>query len=237
MNYFDVPALSASLAKQLVRSAAHGKAYMDAPKKPTASMQFGTAVHAVILEPEKSAFVIRPDDLDRRTKEGKLHYAELEASGLPILTSQEAYAVMRIRDNILSIPAIEIALRSGKTEVEHYWDGRDVKCKAKADLVDGSTIYDIKTTQDASCYGFRKAIRQYQYGLQARHYLDGFGAERFIFIAVETEPPYAVGLYELTHRTLEEAGDWLAIAAERYCVGMSEGRWPGYSEAVWPIGD
>ena len=71
-DYFAVPALSASLAKKLAISAAHGREFMLNPPKQTPAMAFGTAVHATILEPHRQdVFVVRPDDLDRRTKDGK----------------------------------------------------------------------------------------------------------------------------------------------------------------------
>lgn len=235
-DYFSVPALNASLAKQLIKSAAHGREYMLNPLRPTASMQLGTAVHAAILEPHKTPFVVRPADLDRRTKDGKAAYAALEAGGLPILTQDEADAVQRIRDNVLAIADVASALSHGKTEVPAFWDGRNVSCKAKADLVAGDAVFDIKTCQDASQRGFLSSVYKYGYALQARHYLDGFDASEFIFIAVETSAPYAVAVYDLSDDLLSKGDKFLDIAAARYRHGMNTGEWPGFDSHVVTLG-
>ena len=237
-NYFKVPALSASLAKQLIKSAAHGKYWLDNPMEPTPSMALGTAVHAAILEPHRQdVFVVRPTDLDRRTKDGKARYAELEAAGLPILTQAEVDSVYRIRDAVLANADVASALANGKTEVPAFWDGRGTSCKAKADLVVGDVIMDVKTCQDASPRGFMKSVWSYRYFTQACHYLDGFAAKQFIFIAVETAPPYGVGIYELSHSLLDQGERDLDLAAARYQHGITTGTWPGYSDQIQMLGE
>ena len=43
----------------------------------------------------------------------------------------------------------------------------------------------------------------FKYHLQAAHYLQGTGAKRFIFVAVEKVFPYSVGVYELSPHFIE----------------------------------
>lgn len=237
-EYFSVPALSASLAKALIKSAAHAKWYIDHPTEPTPAMAMGTAVHAAILEPHRQdVFVVRPEGLDRRTKEGKARYAELEAAGLPIITQEDADAVQRIRDAVLAVPTVRDALEIGSKEVGHYWEGRGVRCKGKADLVTPDVIFDIKTCTDATPRGFLSSVYKYRYDIQARHYLDGFDhCDDFIFVAVETAPPYAVGLYSLSGALMERANADLDVCARRYRHGMETGIWPGLETTVQTIG-
>ena len=235
VDYFSVPALSASLAKQLVRSAAHGREYMLNPPKQTAAMAIGTVAHALILEPHRQdVFVIKRENWT--TKEGKAEKAALEATGLPILTQAEADAAQRMRDSVLAIPDIASAIANGKTEVPSFWDGRGVNCKAKADLVCGDTIFDIKTTDDASPRAFLSAVYKWKYAAQAAHYLDGFDGADFIFIAVEKTAPYGVGIYRLTPAMLREGDAMMQIAAERYAHGMATGEWPGLTHDIIEIG-
>jgi hypothetical protein len=44
--------LSSTGVKELVKSAAHYQAYLNAKREPTAEMIRGTVIHAMILEPE-----------------------------------------------------------------------------------------------------------------------------------------------------------------------------------------
>ena len=236
-DYFAVPALSASLAKKLAISAAHGREFMLNPPKQTPAMAFGTAVHAAILEPHRQdVFVVRPDDLDRRTKDGKARYAELEATGMAIITQAEADAVQRIRDNVLAIPFLRHSIEIGQKEVPAFWQARGTDCKAKADLVCGDIIIDIKTTDDASPRAFLNAVYKWSYALQAVHYLDGFDGADFIFVAVEKEPPHNVGLYRLTPDMLQIGERMMDVAAARYRHGIETGQWPGFTTEIIEIG-
>lgn len=234
-EYFNVPALSASLAKQLIKSAAHAKWYLDNKSKTTPAMAFGTAVHAAILEPHRNdVFVVKRHSWT--TKEGKEEREQLEETGLPILKQEDVDTIYRIRDAVLSVPVVRDALEVGAKEVGRYWEGRGVPCKGKADLVAGDTVFDIKTTTDATPRGFLSSVYKYQYGIQARHYLDGFDAADFIFVAVETEPPHAVGLYRLSDTLLIRASHDLDVCARRYADAMKTGNWPGLGDDVQLIG-
>lgn len=64
-------------------------------------------------------------------------------------------------------------------------------------------IIDIKTTKDASPDSFSKSCGQFRYDVQEALYTDmmsaAFGGDdwRFIFVAVENDPPFSVGVYQL----------------------------------------
>ena len=48
-EYFAIDAVNQSLLKEVLRSPAHASAYLGHPKKATAAMQLGTAVHSTLL--------------------------------------------------------------------------------------------------------------------------------------------------------------------------------------------
>jgi exodeoxyribonuclease VIII len=106
------------------------------------------------------------------------------------------------------------------------------------DAIQGSLIVDLKTTQDASPDGFAKTMAGLKYYVQAAHYLDGymhttdFEAKDFIFIAVETEAPYAIGVYNLDMVALEAGRHKMALAAEAYKATKSATAWKGYSPLI-----
>ena len=121
--------------------------------------------------------------------------------------------------------------------------GVDIKCRPDGWIDSQGIIFDVKTTRDASPDGFPREIRNYGYDLQAAFYLRcmraaGHDAKAFIFVAVEKEPPYAVGLHVMTDRYLEHANMRVtrtlekinaAIAADDYTTG-----WPMINDIDLP---
>ena len=58
--------------------------------KETPAMKLGTATHCAILEPERFDIeYIEAPYIDRRTKDGKALWSELEQSGKIVLTHEE----------------------------------------------------------------------------------------------------------------------------------------------------
>lgn len=245
-DYFAVEALSASGCKHLLRSAAHYKTWRDNPKEPTPAMKLGTAVHGLLLEPELTHFIVQPPHIDRRTKAGREEYdALLDEAGrrcLPIISYDDAIKAEEIRDSVLRNDRALEYLINAQTEIPTYWDSLEagVKCKAKIDAIrpDISTVIDVKTTKDASFEAFSRSIFNMFYHLQAAHYCEAYammheGAfpKDFIFIAVETEAPYAVGVYNLTPTSIELGMRMRNLAAERYKRAIETGEWKAYDEA------
>jgi PDDEXK-like uncharacterized protein DUF3799 len=71
-HYFAWNNVSKHQLDSLARSPAHYRAALEQPRKRTAAMVFGTAVHAAVLEPEEFARCYATDPgIDRRTKAGK----------------------------------------------------------------------------------------------------------------------------------------------------------------------
>jgi exodeoxyribonuclease VIII len=245
-NYFAIEALSASGCKHLLRSPAHYKNWRDNPVEPTAAMKLGTAVHGQILEPEKTHFIIQPPHIDRRTKAGREEFdaltEEAKRRGLPIIGYDDAIKAEAIRDAVYANPRAMELLIDAQTEVPVYWDSLEakVKCKAKIDALrpDIETVIDIKTTRDASQGAFSRGIFNMFYHLQAAHYCeayahlnDGAFPKEFVFIAVETEAPYATALYRLTPSCIDLGMRMRNIAAERYKRAIETNVWSGYDEA------
>ena len=97
----------------------------------------------------------------------------------------------------------------GKKEVAMVWEDSlsSVRCKGKVDILNGNTIVDIKTTQDASFEAFRRSAYKYGYNRQAAFYLDGFGAKEFVFIVIEKKAPYNIGVYHCSDDFIESGRD------------------------------
>lgn len=224
-DYHAIEALSASGAKLLLKSPDHFLAEKMNPKAPTAAMKNGTLTHTLFFEPHKfeEEYAVMPK-FDKRTKFGKEGAEQFEAENDgKIIIDEYAYERAKaISASAKAHPLVADLIANGDAEVTMQWEQYGVKCKARVDFLTSATMLDLKTCSDASPSGFARQIANFSYHLQAAHYANGFkeitGIEldRFVFIAVESEAPYAVGVY-----TIDEAGLWsgrklLKQAADAY---------------------
>jgi exodeoxyribonuclease VIII len=236
-DYHADPAISASHLKAVMQSPYHYWSRFIDPNRepliPTAAMRFGTLVHCAVLEPHEltKRYQLAPD---RRTKEGKAAAVEMAANGIEAVSEIDFAQAMQMADAVNANKEVAYLLSNGKAEQSFWWDdiATGLRCKCRADWIDGDTIVDLKTCSDASPAGFARAIAQWSYHLQANHYLAGTLAKQFIFIAVEKTPPYAVGVYELDDAALVHGGILRHTYLQRIqdCQAINE--WPGYTSGI-----
>lgn len=99
-------------------------------------------------------------------------------------------------------------------------------------------VADLKTTQDASPRGFRKAVRNYGYDLTSQFYLrvlslaTGEPLSEFIHAAVETQRPHGVGLYTLSDACLLRADQEIERLLELFAECQAKNEWPGYADTI-----
>jgi hypothetical protein len=246
-EYHASSAISKSGLDLIRKAPALYKWRRDNPQEPTPAMRLGTLTHTAVLEPDYFALttIVRPEGIDRRTSAGKAAWAEfeLEADGKEILTAEEMSKLAAIRDAVRAHPAAAKALAGSPTiEQSIFWDVDGIACRCRPDAVtDKGVLVDLKTTRDASPDGFAKSIASYRYHVQAAYYSDGYEAafgelpRGFVFIAVETEPPFLVAVYVASElMTIRGRADYLAdLDTFRRCRDADE--WPGYSTAPLTI--
>ncbi|HID70728.1 MAG TPA: exodeoxyribonuclease VIII, partial [Desulfobacterales bacterium] len=99
-------------------------------------------------------------------------------------------------------------------------------------------IVDLKTTIDASPESFARSCVNFGYhrqeALYRMIYKLHFGEEPrgFIFVAVEKEPPYAVGVYVLGEEELNLGYNQINNAIDIYLECIRFDTWPSYSEKI-----
>jgi hypothetical protein len=244
-EYHAHPALSHSRLKLMGRSPAHFRHFLTSEKESTEALDFGRLFHATVLEPEsvQHEFVTMPSGIDRRTKVGKEEYAKFmaEAVGRTVVTEEQmatAEAMAKsISDDTAANEIVFDAVATGRLEEAHVWRDRThaVDRKAKFDAVlKDSTVIDLKTTTDASPTAFARSIAQYGYHTQAAWYADALEASgstmrRFVIVAVEKNPPFAVGVYVLDQPSISAGRKRIEEWLFRYAECMSNNRWPGYT--------
>lgn len=217
-------------------------------QEPTAAMIMGTAVHTAVLEPDLfPSEVIESPGFDRRTKVGKAEYEAFQAAhkGRIVLAPEDYAKCLAIRDAVHMHQVAGGLLQGGQAEQSFYAidaeTGELIKCRTDYMHNSGAMIVDLKTTDDASPAGFGKSAANFRYPIQTAWYngvLDAaFGEhpENWVFLAVEKNPPYAVGIYFMEPDMVARA----EIAARRDFLRIVEhrrsGEWPDYGVTSMPL--
>jgi len=220
-TYHQQPGWSSSMLPRVRRSMGH--AFVARPR--TRALDVGCAVHALTLEGREEyerCYAVQPH-VDARTKEGKRIRAEFrEANRDKVwLKAEEAIDIEGMAASVWAHPIASQYLRWA--QIEHSMWYRDERtgliCKLRTDATDPSAHIDLKSTEDASAEAFRREIYKYSYHVRAAHYMAGALRDRFVYIAVEKSPPYAVNMFELSEHDLAlgwEVRDRLLDRIKRY---------------------
>jgi hypothetical protein len=244
-EYHARPGVSASMLKSMASGwRAFQAEYVTktSPRKESAAMALGTAVHAALLEPELFAdeYAVIPEECsDRRTKA----YKEWAASNgdRKTLSPSDAATIEQIKSAAWSDDIAEMLLRGSAGTNEGFFEWtegpRETLCRVRFDRLAEPFIIDIKTTDDARPEAFAATVAKYRYDLQAAHYLtglEGFTRSdlRFVFIAVETSSPYRCRCYELSESDLAAAHNQRRSLLAEYEERLAKNDWsePGESE-------
>ncbi len=244
LDYHADGAIGSSMLKDALRSGHHYYMKWESAERPLPESKSyfrrGEIIHTAVLEPER--FVSHYEVCAaRNTKIGKEEEKAIRAQGKEPITHSEWALAQSIVQSVRNNVDASYLLRTGKAEQSFFWNDleTDLRCKCRPDWHDGhSMIIDLKTTSSlASPSEFARTVANFKYHLSAAHYLEGVkGAQRFIFLVVEVEYPYNVGIYELDDDSLAEGLKLQQKALRRIKAWRQmDPPWPGYSQGVQPI--
>ena len=231
-QYLAMPGLSSSALGYFEQSPAVGKAYLDGDIKfEGAHLDFGTAVHRYLEDQDAfdEEYIVKPSHLKFNTKEGR---AWKEGVNKEIVTQEQMWCIETLASRLQDSDDLLLkVIRESphKDEDTFVWKERDLLMKCRADrwvevtnpddevelhqrwpeLFDGSVsiVADYKTTsKPINPRSFGWSVRDYRYDLKAAHYLFGTNATAFLWVVLETNPPYQVTRYLMspnTHRLAE----------------------------------
>lgn len=247
-DYHSGPGISKSGISAFLRSPAHYRTYKTDPSanKRTDAKDGGTAFHTMILEPELYAekVAIKPN-VGKRKNVDKEFWAEWEREN-----HAKAWVTQAAHDNVERMAdAVRAHSKAAvlcdptltRREWSYYWTDKETRklCKARPDAInDGyGMCVDLKRARDARLSKFQRDVKEYQYHVQAAFYLDGLRAcgeplTRFLFVAVEPEPPYAISCVELEPDMVEHGRLLYRRGLNRYAQCLNENDWPGYPEDI-----
>jgi len=240
-------AVNHSTLRHFNRTAAHAREAIVNPSDQTEAQFLGHATHVAILEPDRfeAEFVAAPK-FDKRTTEGKKGWAAFQAehADATCMPKEEHDLCLRLRESVWAHPtAAELLKGAGFNEASAVWidPGTGLRCKTRIDrltsLAGWPVDVELKTTKDASRAAFGRDINYYRYHQQGAMQLDGLNAlapheRKFVFVAVEKEPPYCVAVYELEEDALQLGRDDYQKHLRMYAECLSTNRWPGYPDGI-----
>jgi exodeoxyribonuclease VIII len=229
------------------RSPAHYLAWVSGDAKDEASpaLAFGSAFHCAALEPERfaSEYLVEPTFRGKGSVKARAAWRE-EHAEQSFLDADDARAIAGMVASLRAHPLAAELLEEGEPEVTLRW--RDaatgIECKARGDFYarELGVCVDLKSTSDARADSFERSIANFTYHRQHGFYADGFDAldaalERFVFVAIEKEPPYAVSVFVLDEDAIRRGRFSIREDLERLRECIDRDHWPAYAETMQEI--
>ena len=212
-------------------------------------LDFGTVIHAAVLEPDTlpGLYVVSPP-FNRRTTAGRTERKAFFAAhrDVAVLTEKEVKSVYAIRDRIYKHREIAPLLHGGKAEQSFFArcprTGALRKCRPDYMHDNGFAILDIKSAATAHPKEFSRDAGKFAYDIGVPWYLDtlsdlyGEAPQHFIFIPIEKEPPYAMGLYYCKPPDIKRARECYQKQWDRLIQARRTNYWPDYAgEQAMPL--
>lgn len=269
-------ALRAHALAEILRNAKRWVRGYESPE--TKSMEFGTLYDCLLLEPFQFSkrFAILPPDAPRKPSERQINAkkpspATVEAIEWwkewlannpgeivkPELNASVHVAIHRLQEDNLICELIACSAKQVMVKAEWHDlpTGLVVPLKCLIDIVPdyehpvfGNSLWDLKSTRNASPRFFARDAQRYMYHLQAGFYSDMFNAASgqnrsdFGHIVQEAYPPYEYRTPPplLSQRFFNFGKLAYQSALSLYCRSLASGEWPSYDQQnskSWPLTD
>ncbi len=204
-------ALSSSSLKMILKSP---KTYRNVtkygdPNSDSPALAQGKLVHWLILEPHK---VDELHFVEASTKNTKI-YKEAKAAHGEVFLNKEKSQAERVADAVLRNEAALKLLTKSEFEIPAIEMMEGLPFRGKADIIQGDTIIDLKTSADLST--FKYSADKYGYDLQAYMYKRMFKANDFKFLVVD-KGSCDIGIFETTEEFIARGEDKFHRAVDNY---------------------
>lgn len=244
VDYCKAEGINVSSLLNVFHSLLHYKYFLDNPREDSESLARGRRVHTRVLEPQlfEQTYYLAPWEVKKNTAKGMADWAKFvkAAKGREIIRFDDHKDVDGIANSVFANKEAMSLINRSEIEQSLFWEDSEYKLKLKA-RVDGYSkdgfVFDLKTTSNASPRGFGEEIKRYNYHCKAAWYLDavkncGIDIDTFVFIAVESSPPYAVGVYTLDADSKRLGHLINREALKKVHCGVMLDKWPGYESLV-----
>ena len=248
--YRDAEGANYSLLKLFARSPFHVRDEManrGKPRELSSSIIKGLAIEQLALlgDLDSEQMVLSPH-ADFRSKEARDWRDFHQAAGRVIVTQEilkdASCAAEAVHQHPVAGPLIkECRVQVMASDVYAFENGTKVTRKC---LIDGvgtasNVLVDLKSTTDASPNAWRRRAAQLFYHVQSTYYTDIWSSASrsesdevptFVFVCVESEPPYGVGCYVLDSEARATGQALWQSWLQRWHECMTTGKWPGYTD-------
>lgn len=239
-DYLAIDALNCSLLKEIAKSPGHLAYRREYPIEPTPVMVFGSAVDCLVFEGYSafaSQYALKPDDMDMRTKVGKLWKASIGDKQIVPETAETCAAA--VVDNREASALIDDSSAQLSIVWEDRFTGLLLKGRPDAYLCTNfGVLVDLKTTDNADPEQFARKAHGLRYHWQAAMYLDGMTKltgerhDEFVYVVVERDPPHRVEVMRLGQAEIELGRDEYRRALQLYAECKANDNWPTSSGEV-----
>jgi exodeoxyribonuclease VIII len=241
-DYLALDAIGSSRLEWLAVSPLHYRYMLTQPPEDTEATRRGVALHMALLEPdvfrrtyslEPDPEVIAPENAKpRATKAYKDAVAALEGAGLTVLKADEYARVIGMSCSIERHPqAMKLLTRAPQREVTGLWDLNERLCRGRFDLLGDGILADVKTTRSLRDFspwtitkrGYYRQLAHYVRGLE----IIGNPVENVFIVAVESSPPFDVGVFVLDEGMLDVGRVEIDYLLRKLDACELSGDWPG----------
>lgn len=238
-EYHRHPAISKSGLDQIAKSPAHYWLYKNTPRESSSAMEFGSAFHTLLLEPETftKEFLV----VDASTKTTKIYTGAVEANpGKTVILAKDMAVLEGMKKSFEQNPTVNKVLSNCLVERSIFWKDpiTGVECRARPDIIFGDEILiDLKTTSSDAREYSREAFK-YRSHVQAAMYMAGYFADtgirakEFLFITVEKSPPYGIITYRASEAFISAGMTVMNKDLATYARCLETDQWPGYTEEI-----
>ena len=204
-------ALSSSSLKMILKSP---KTYRNVlkygdPNSDSPALAAGKLAHWMILEPHKIDELYFVNASSKNTK----IYKEAKEQHGEVFLAKEKYAAERLTDAVLRNEAALKLLTKSEFEVPAIDMIEGLPFRGKADIIQGDTIIDYKTTAELNT--FKYSADKYGYDLQAWLYLKLFDKKKFTFLVID-KASTDIGIFETTDEFLARGENKFKQAVDNY---------------------
>lgn len=248
-EYEAHPGVRWSLLSHMRKSPMHYQHALTAQSRTSTALRTGSALHTLVFEPEtfEERFTVYRESKSTgkgARKNWDAFQAECKGRGVTILDPAEELRVSGCAAAISRTPASKyIAPSRGRAEIPLTWTdpttGLVCKCRIDWLTLDMMPI-DLKSTRSAETRNFGRQAWHYGYFHQAAFYSMGLSAATgkdvehipFLFIAVESEPPHDVSVFEPCDETKYAALEEVRGLLEQLAECKKADKWPGRYEDI-----
>lgn len=210
------------------------------PREDSPAFTIGRAAHVAILEPHRLPLTVAvAPECDRRTKAGKETWEQFMAlnAGRDVLKREDYDRIVAMSESVRSHPDAMALLRDGQAEqvIGPWTDERTgLRLVGRADWRTRFALVDLKTdgkgleprawAARAWRYGYYHQLALYRAGIAA---VEGVAPMQTVVIAVESKPPFDVGVFDLDEEGLEVAAGEVREVLDTLSQCLASDKWPG----------